>query len=265
MTRGAMDLNEAFRRRGAAVLANRIERGQYVTHADLLRIARKNHCRGIHTEPVVGLCRPTENSWVFKATVYKSARCRGFVGYGDAHPGNVSPLIFNHAELRTAEARAANRFLRKDDPLPYARWKGLSPGVCPCPSHQPNKLGIRMAVNQSNERGQSLEGLSPRSSQSTGFPNSPESPTSVCAAGASRPRSIFDSCPWLIPKRVASSSCSILPRSSRMRFPTATKSSFAGGGRCTEVFLDTRAIFLLAHSYMNMLFSMTGRTIRDCT
>jgi hypothetical protein len=53
-----MDLNEAFRRRGAAVLANRIERGQYVTHADLLRIARKNHCRGIHTEPVVGTLPP---------------------------------------------------------------------------------------------------------------------------------------------------------------------------------------------------------------
>ena len=235
-----------------------MEDHQYVTHEDLLQIAKKNRSAGIHTEPVVGLCRPTENSWVFKATVYKSARCRGFVGYGDAHPGNASTLTFKRAELRMAEARAANRFLRKalEAPQPW----GLS-----MPTLQPNELRIRLAVNQSNERGQSLEGLSPRRSQSTGFANSSESPTSVCAAGASRPRSIFDSCPWLIPKRVASSSCSILPRSSRMRFPTATKSSFAGGGRCTEVFLDTRAIFLLAHSYMNMLFSMTGRTIRDCT
>jgi hypothetical protein len=35
------------------------------------------------------------------------------VGYGDAHPGNVSPLIFNHAEMRMAETRAVNRALRK--------------------------------------------------------------------------------------------------------------------------------------------------------
>ena len=45
--------------------------------------------------------------------VYKSAKCRGFVGFGDAHPGNVSPLIFNHAEMRMAETRAVNRALRK--------------------------------------------------------------------------------------------------------------------------------------------------------
>jgi hypothetical protein len=35
------------------------------------------------------------------------------VGYGDANPGNVSPLIFNHAEMRMAETRAVNRALRK--------------------------------------------------------------------------------------------------------------------------------------------------------
>lgn len=86
---------------------------EYVTHAELLRIAKKNRCAGISTEPVLALCRPAENFWVFKATVYKSARCRGFVGYADAHPGNVSPLIFNHAELRMAETRAVNRALRK--------------------------------------------------------------------------------------------------------------------------------------------------------
>src|ERR1700719_3841842 len=86
---------------------------QYVSHADLLRVAHRNRCSGIQTEPVLPLCRPEKNFWVFKATVYKSAKCRGFVGYGDAHPGNVSPLIFNHAELRMAETRAVNRALRK--------------------------------------------------------------------------------------------------------------------------------------------------------
>ena len=86
---------------------------RYVTHADLLRLAMKNHCAGIHVEPALRLCRPEKNFWVFKATVFKSPKCRGFVGYGDAHPGNVSPLIFNHAEMRMAETRAVNRALRK--------------------------------------------------------------------------------------------------------------------------------------------------------
>jgi hypothetical protein len=85
----------------------------YTSHADLLRLAKKSCCAGIQVEPVIALCRPEKNFWVFKATVYKSAKCRGFVGYGDAHPGNVSPLIFNNAEMRMAETRAVNRALRK--------------------------------------------------------------------------------------------------------------------------------------------------------
>jgi len=85
----------------------------FVTHGDLLRLAQREHCLGIATEPVLPLCRPEKNFWVFKATVFKSAKCRGFVGYGDAHPGNVSALIFNHAEMRMAETRAVNRALRK--------------------------------------------------------------------------------------------------------------------------------------------------------
>jgi len=85
----------------------------YVTHADLLKLATRKHCAGIHVEPVLDLCRPEKNFWVFKATVFKFLKCRGFVGYGDAHPGNVSPLIFNHAEMRMAETRAVNRALRK--------------------------------------------------------------------------------------------------------------------------------------------------------
>jgi hypothetical protein len=50
--------------------------------------------------------------WAFKATVYKSRCCRGFVGYGDADPSNVSPLVHG-AEMRVAETRAVNRALRK--------------------------------------------------------------------------------------------------------------------------------------------------------
>jgi len=52
------------------------------------------------------------NRWIFKATVYKNPRSKGFVGYGDANPSNVSPLV-RGAELRIAETRAVSRALRK--------------------------------------------------------------------------------------------------------------------------------------------------------
>jgi hypothetical protein len=49
---------------------------------------------------------------VFKATVYKSPGSRGFVGYGDADPSNVSSRVHG-AEMRVAETRAVSRALRK--------------------------------------------------------------------------------------------------------------------------------------------------------
>ena len=84
----------------------------YVTHSGLIRLARRNHCAGIHVEPVSEFSHPSTSRWVFKATVYKSRTCRGFVGYGDADPSNVSPLV-RGAEMRVAETRAVNRALRK--------------------------------------------------------------------------------------------------------------------------------------------------------
>ncbi len=39
-------------------------------------------------------------------------KCKGFVGYGDADPSNVSFLVHG-AEMRVAETRAVNRALRK--------------------------------------------------------------------------------------------------------------------------------------------------------
>jgi len=44
--------------------------------------------------------------------VYKSSRCKGYVGYGDADSSNVSALV-RGAEMRVAETRAVNRALRK--------------------------------------------------------------------------------------------------------------------------------------------------------
>jgi len=84
----------------------------YVTHAGLLRLAHRTDCAGICVEQVREFCDPSVSRWVFKATVYKSPRSRGFVGYGDADPSNVSPLVHG-AEMRVAETRAVNRALRK--------------------------------------------------------------------------------------------------------------------------------------------------------
>jgi len=84
----------------------------YVTHAGLLRIARSKNCRGIRSTLVSRLCDPSAHRWIFRATVYKSLRSRGFVGYGDADPSNTSPLV-RGAEMRVAETRAVNRALRK--------------------------------------------------------------------------------------------------------------------------------------------------------
>jgi hypothetical protein len=89
-----------------------LESGWYVTHTGLLGVARRNRCAGIHVRPVRKFCDPSAQRWAFEATVYKSRTCRGFVGFGDADPSNVSPLV-RGAEMRVAETRAVNRALRK--------------------------------------------------------------------------------------------------------------------------------------------------------
>jgi hypothetical protein len=85
--------------------------GWYVTHAGLLRLAERRHCCGIHTR-LLPSSDSTSSRWLFKAVVYKSRTCRGFVGYGDADPSNVSTVV-RGAEMRVAETRAVNRALRK--------------------------------------------------------------------------------------------------------------------------------------------------------
>ncbi len=84
----------------------------YVTHAGLLRIAQRRRCLGIRTVLEERVSDPAASRWVFKATVYKSPRSKGVVGYGDAEPSNVSSLV-RGAEMRVAETRAVNRALRK--------------------------------------------------------------------------------------------------------------------------------------------------------
>ena len=86
--------------------------GWYVTHTGLLRLAARRRCRGIQVQPIPEFSDATNARYAFKATVYKSRICQGFVGHGDANPSNVSALVHG-AEMRVAETRAVNRALRK--------------------------------------------------------------------------------------------------------------------------------------------------------
>ena len=78
----------------------------YVTHAGLLRIARRRRCSGIRVHVLGHLSDPAADRWVFKATVYKTPRSRGFVGYGDADP---SEYVSIGPRRRNARCRDASR------------------------------------------------------------------------------------------------------------------------------------------------------------
>src|ERR1700746_4193662 len=84
----------------------------YVTHAGLFHIALRSRCFGIRATLQERQSDPIASRWVFRATVFKSPRSKGFVGYGDADPSNVSSMVHG-AEMRVAETRAVNRALRK--------------------------------------------------------------------------------------------------------------------------------------------------------
>jgi len=89
-----------------------LESRWYVTHSGLLSLAERRGCSGIRVAPIRSFCNALSNRWVFRATVFRRFRSKGFVGYGDADPSNVSPLV-RGAEMRIAETRAVNRALRK--------------------------------------------------------------------------------------------------------------------------------------------------------
>ena len=84
----------------------------YLTHVGLLSIAQRRRCVSITTSLQARVSDAAASRWVFRATVYKSSRSKGFVGYGDADSSNVCSLVHG-AELRVAETRAVNRALRK--------------------------------------------------------------------------------------------------------------------------------------------------------
>jgi hypothetical protein len=115
-----------------------LNNGWYVTHTGLLGLARRNRCAGINVRPVSDFCDPSAQRWAFEATVYKSRACRGFVGYGDADPSNVSFLVHG-AEMRVAETRAVNRALRKAYGIGICSVEEISSLAAPSQSSQESK------------------------------------------------------------------------------------------------------------------------------
>src|ERR1700751_2239166 len=117
----------------------------YITHAGLLRLARRKRCAGIKTTLEKYASDPLTNHWVFKATVYHTSHSKGFVGYGDANPSNTSPLV------RGAEMRAVNRALRKAYGIGLCSVEELGwPSSAPSPSDNHAPLNKPYTSNGSN-------------------------------------------------------------------------------------------------------------------
>jgi hypothetical protein len=119
----------------------------YVTHAGLLRIAHRQGCFSLITNLDRYSSDPTVGRWVFKATVFRSAKSRPFIGYGDADHLNVSPLV-RGSELRIAETRAVNRALRKAYGIGICSVEELG-ATCSKPASDPYKW-TRASANHSN-------------------------------------------------------------------------------------------------------------------
>ena len=99
------------------------------------------------------LCEPSANRWVFKAIAYKSARSRGFVGYGDADPSNVSSLVHG-AAMRVAETRAANHALRKAYGIGLCSLEELEWSPRPLGPDRPNQTTPPTNGNNGHHNGQ---------------------------------------------------------------------------------------------------------------
>ena len=127
-----------------------LDSGWYVTHTGLLRLAHRSGCSGMQVRAVRELCDPSVGRWVFKAIVQKIPGSKGFVGYGDADPSNVSPLV-RGAEMRVAETRAVNRALRKAYGIGLCSVEELGSFSAPMPaSHSKQAVPVSGNGNSSN-------------------------------------------------------------------------------------------------------------------
>jgi hypothetical protein len=113
----------------------------YVTHSGLLRLSTRRRCHGIRTQAVLEFCDANAGRWTFRAIVFKNKSCHGFIGYGDADPSNVSPLVHG-AEMRVAETRAVNRALRKAYGIGICSVEEIGSFAGPVPAHrEPKQTG----------------------------------------------------------------------------------------------------------------------------
>jgi hypothetical protein len=119
----------------------------FITNAGLLHIAQRRRCVGIRTILQRDSSDPDQSRWVFKAVVSKSPRSKGFEGYGDADPSNVSPIV-RGAEMRVAETRAVNRALRKAYGIGTCSVEEL--GSHPFPQRPQNRHAARPNRNGSS-------------------------------------------------------------------------------------------------------------------
>jgi hypothetical protein len=145
-------LGELVRRHQVSVISGDVkyfDGGWYVTHSGLLRLAERRHCIGIHSRPVLASSDPNNSRWVFRAAVFKSRTCKGFIGYGDADPSNVSPLVHG-AEMRVAETRAVNRALRKAYGIGICSVEEIGLFAEPTPSSRESKKLPSQPVNGKN-------------------------------------------------------------------------------------------------------------------
>jgi hypothetical protein len=138
LLQGLEDLTERY---GFSVTLGdiqQIEGRWYVTHAGLLRIAQRRRCHAIRTSLQKDVSDPIASRWVFRATIYKTPSSRGFVGYGDADPSNVTTLV-RGAEMRVAETRAVNRALRKAYGIGLCSLEELGSFSPPLPASHPKQ------------------------------------------------------------------------------------------------------------------------------
>ncbi len=145
-------LDQLIERYGLSVLSGDIQllsAKWYITHSGLLGLATRRRCCGIRIHPVYGFCDRALGTWAFKATVFKSRTCWGFVGYGDADPSNVSPLVHG-AEMRVAETRAVNRALRKAYGIGICSVEEIGSFAEPAPPSRESKKLPPQPVNGKN-------------------------------------------------------------------------------------------------------------------
>src|SRR5207253_1683110 len=106
----------------------------------------RNCCSGIRVQFISELSDPSARRFAFEATVFTTKACTGFIGYGDAEPSNVSPLV-RGAEMRVAETRAVNRALRKAYGIGICSVEEIGSSAQPVSSSRESKKFPTQPVN----------------------------------------------------------------------------------------------------------------------